>query len=34
MSTAMGGSWSAGSSRYMYEGAASISVEVGMTGDD
>ena len=34
MSIAMGGKWSAGSSRYMYEGAAGIWVEADMTGDD
>ena len=34
MSIAMGGKWSAGSSRYMYEGTAGIWVEAGMTGDD
>ena len=34
MSIAMGGKWSAGSSRYKYEGAAGMSMEAGMTCDD
>ena len=34
MSIAMGENWSAGSSRYRYEGADGIWLEAGMTCDD